>query len=468
MKNWSLYMLGILGCSVPYCVQSQKVIADKIIAQVGDQIVLKSDVDNEIADARRNEQQPGAPKLPPNIECLYIGNHLMQKALMIQAQVVDSLPLSDDELEGQLDLKMRQAIMYFGSREAFEMNMGKTAFQFKEEMRPRIKEQTLAGQERSKIVGGVKITPEEVQKYYDGIPKDSLPFYESELEISQIILHPKAGREVKDIVASRLIGFKRDIESGKYKFQDLARNYSEDPGVKENGGQYSINRIDKTFDPVFTSAAFRLKEGQISPVVETQFGLHLIQMVSKVGDDAVVRHILLQVPVSQIEVKEAVDSLDSIRKDIVAKRLSFSAAVSYFSDDKIGKMSGGSLVTDDGSSHIAYDQIQDKDMLKILDTLKVGEVSLPQAFTDNSEQGKAPRPGVRILYLRSKTTAHRENLRDDFDKVSARALYYKQQNALNDWFHDHIGNFYIHVDKDLHQCDNLSDWVNASERLEKE
>lgn len=464
MKKLSVSLLVLCGLIVPALLHAQKIVADKIIAQVGDQILLKSDIDNDVAEAKRNESQNGY-KLPPNIECTSVQNHLMQKALMLQAQR-DSLPFSDNDIDAQLDRRVRYFIQGYGSREALENVMGKSIYQFKEQMRPQVKEQMLAEQERGKITGGVKITPEEVRSYFDKIPKDSLAYYESQLEVSQIVIHPKASKDVQDVVADRLLGFKKDIESGKYKFEDLARINSQDPGVKENGGQYSINRLDKTFDPAFTSAAFRLKEGQISPVVESQFGLHLIQMVSKVGDDAIVRHILLIPPVSEIEIKQAVDSLESVRKLITTNLISFNAAVSYFSDDKAGKQSGGAIVSpQDGSSHISYDELDDKSIIPILDTLKIGEISLPQIFVDNSQQGRGQQ-AVRLVYLRSRTNAHRENLKDDFDHISERALANKQQKTLLEWFDTHISTFYVHLDKDMNQCSNLAEWVKTSERLE--
>ncbi len=465
MKKLSFLFLALAMASIlPQIGHAQKIVADKIIAQVGDQIVLKSDVDNELSDAKRNEGQQGAPKLPPNAECVFIQNHLMQKALMLQAQR-DSLPLTDDDVDGELDKRVRNYIQYYGGRDMLENIMGKTVFQFKESMRPMIKEQLLAQQEKQKIAGGTKITPEEVQAYYDKIPKDSLIYYESQLEVSQIVIHPKASKDVKAVVTDRLLGFKRDVESGKYKFEDLTK-FSQDPAVKENGGLYSLNRLDKNFDPAFTSAAFRLKEGQISPVVESAFGLHILQMVSKVGDDATVRHILLIPPVSEIEMQQAVDSLDSVRKLINLKVLTFNAAVSFFSDDKVGKTTGGTIVSqEDGSSHITYDQIEDQSLIKILDTLKIGEVSKPQVFADNSNQGRGQQ-AVRLVYLRSRTDAHRENMKDDFDRISERALAIKQQTVLQDWFGDHIPTFYVHMDKDLGQCGNLTDWIKTSEKLE--
>src|SRR5699024_4733457 len=139
---------------------------------------------------------------------------------------------------------------------------------------------------------GVKVTPAEVKNYFAKIPKDSLPFFETELEIGQIVVYPKATRDMEEYIKGELNNYKRMIESGTATFEQLARRYTEDPGSKERGGQYQINRNEQTWDPQFKAAAFRLKDGEISNIVKTKFGYHLIQMVERSGDEAIIRHIL--------------------------------------------------------------------------------------------------------------------------------------------------------------------------------
>ncbi len=175
----------------------------------------------------------------------------------------------------------------------------------RDEFRQPIKEQRMAQGMRTKIVEGIKITPTEVKEYYDKIPKDSLLFYESELQIGQIVVYPKASRDIELLAIDELNEYKTEVESGKKKFETLASLYSDDPGSKDKGGMYQINRQEKQWDPVFLAAAFRLKDGQISPVVKTKFGYHIIQMVSRNGDDAVIRHILRIPQITQPEIVTA-------------------------------------------------------------------------------------------------------------------------------------------------------------------
>ncbi|MCW3115401.1 MAG: peptidylprolyl isomerase, partial [Segetibacter sp.] len=272
--------------------QQKKVIADKIVAQVGDKIILRSDIFNSILDAQRQ----GVP-LPPNPECVLVERALIEKALVLQAQK-DSLPLSEEDLEADLDNRIRGFIANYGSKDILEEVAGKTVYQLKEDFREPIREQKLSAQMRNKIVENVKITPNEVRDYFERIPKDSLSFYESELEVSEIVLYPKANREVESYVTKQLNDWKKQVEDGSAKFEQLVKQYSEDPAAKDNVLQYTLNRADKIWDPTFLSAAFKLKEGQISPVIKSKFGLHIIQLVSRSGDEAIVRHILKIPPVT--------------------------------------------------------------------------------------------------------------------------------------------------------------------------
>ncbi len=343
--------------------QQQKILADKILAQIGGEIILQSDIDNAIRDYKRNEDPGMASALPPDPECAFLKTFLTRKALMIQAQR-DSLPFSEEDLSAKLDNQIRGAVAQAGSRQQFEEYTGKSIYQFREDMRPFWKEQMLAANMQQKIVSNVKITPEEVEAYYNKIPKDSLRFYEAQLEISQIIKHPRANKDVEDLIIEQLRGYKNEVESGKRKFEDLVKLYSKDPASKENGGMYNINRLSKQFDPAFTSAAFRLKDGQVSPPVKSAFGYHIIQMVSHVGDDAVVRHILLIPPISDADIKITIDSMDIIRKMILDKKITFSGAVNVFGDDDAGKYTGGALTAQDGSTSVTYDEIQDPQLLE--------------------------------------------------------------------------------------------------------
>jgi peptidyl-prolyl cis-trans isomerase SurA len=434
--------------------QSKKVIADKIVGQVGDKIILRSEIINTIADAKRQTQGQENVVLPN--ECQVLESQLIRKALLLQAQK-DSLNVEDDEIEAELDNRIRQTIQQYGSKDILEEIAGKTVYQLKDDFREAFREQKLADQMQRKIVDNIKITPTEVKLYYSKTPQDSLPFYESEIEVSQIVMIPKANKDVEEYVAKQLYDYKKQAETqGPKKFEQLAKNYSEDPAVKENGGQYTLNRNDKFWDPAFLAGAFRLKEGQISPVIKSKFGLHIIMMISRSGDEAIVRHILRIPPITEDEIKETTDKLDSLRNQIKAGKISFAEAVNKYSDDDNSKFSAGSLVGRDGSTFISLDML-DKDMIKPISDMKPGDISSPQIYQD--ERG---RKVARLIYYKSKKDPHRENLKDDYNRVAQRALEEKKTTTLEKWFKEHIPTYYILIDNEFTKCTELAQWKQAA------
>ena len=455
MKKFLLIfsVLTLSGC-VKSNAQVKKVLADKIVAQVGDKIVLYSDIINLISDAKRQGQEA---QLPPNPDCVFLEGQLIQKALTLQAEK-DSLPVTDEDVDAQIDNKIRYYLSQFGTKEIIEEIAGKTIYQMKEDFRPAIREQMLADQMRKKILENVKITPTEVKAFYDKIPKDSLSYYESEVEVSQIILSPKAAPEVEEYVSSQLYEYKRQVEAGTKRFDQLAKLYSEDPGSKDNGGEYNMNRNDKNVDPTFLSAAFKLKEGQISPVIKSKFGLHIIQMVSRNGDDAKLRHILKIPPVTDGEIQAALKKLDSIRSQVLNRTLTFGEAVNKYSDEENSKFNSGALQGRDGSTYITIDQIEDKDLVLLIKDLKPGEYSKPMAY---EERGLKK---ARVVFLKTRTNPHRENLKEDYNKIAQRALELKKQQKLERWFREHLPDYFISIDKEYAGCQVLGDWFRYASK----
>lgn len=454
MKKISFFLTLITVFATIVSAQPQKVVADKIVGIVGDKIILKSDVTNEILDRQRRGEQ-----LPDNAECLVMQQVLAMKALVLQAEK-DSLLVSDDELESLLENQVRGFIQQYGSKEALEQIAGRTVYQIKEDFRIPFKERKLAEMMRNKIVEGVKITPTEVKAYFDKIPKDSLIFYESEVEIGQITQYPEASRDLEKYVIDELNDYKAQVESGSKKFENLASIYTDDPGSKQTGGLYNINRTEKNWDPTFLQAAFRLKEGQISPVIKSKFGYHIIQMVSRAGDDATVRHILKIPPITDDEVKITVDKLDSVRAKLIAGTITFGEAVAKYSKSDVDKYTGGMMQCSNGT-FCTIDQL-DKDLVTMLPKLKPGEYSQPTPFTD--ERGKK---GVRIIYLKTRTDPHRENMKDDYNRIAQRAIEEKKGDAIEKWFNSKIATYYIMIDDDYRNCSQLSPWWNSSAKTNK-
>ena len=434
MKRTLTLCLGLMVFAGVAQAQPQKVVADKITAVVGDRIILYSDIQNSLADIIR---QGGS--VPENGACLLMEQAVVSKILMLQAEK-DSLPVTDDEVEAELDQKVRYYINQLGSQAALEEVAGKTIYQIKDDARASVKEQKLAASMQRKIVDNVRITPTEVKAFFEKIPKDSLPYYESELEIGQVIVFPKASREIEQYIIGEMNNYKRQLESKTTDFCQLAKTVSEDPGSKDRCGQYQVNRNEKTWDPVFLSTAFRLKEGEISAPVKSKFGYHLIQMVRRNGDEADVRHILRIPPITDDEIKQARIKLDTVRSKVIAGTMTFNAAAARYSDDEAAKFAGPFIMGRDGSTYVTIDQL-DKEMVGMLSKMKIGDISQPTPF--EAEQGKK---GVRIVYLKSRSEPHRMNLQDDYSKISNFALEEKKAKVLEKWIKDKIPTYYVMID----------------------
>ena len=430
--------------------QVKKVVADKIAAVVGDRIILQSDIKNSIADISRSGQA-----IPANAECLILEQALVSKVLMLQAQK-DSLPVSEEEVEAELDQRIRYFIQQYGTQDVLEQVAGKTVYQIKDDARESVRERKLAEAMQQKIVSNVRITPTEVKAFYDKIPKDSLPYFESEVEIGQIVLYPKANRDLELYVVDELNNYKKQISSGVATFDQLAKRYSEDPGSKDRGGMFQLNRNDKGVDPTFLVAAFRLKEGEMSPVIKSKFGYHLIQMVQRSGDDAVVRHILRIPPITEAETNAVINRLDTIRAQLITNSTSFSDAATKYTEDENASFTGPYIVGPGGSTFLTIDQL-DREVVSQLDKMNPGEYSQPMVYTD--DRGKK---AVRLLYFKSRSQPHRLNLEDDYNKISEMAIEEKKMFTLEKWLNTRIPSYYIMLDEEHQTCEQLTRWVTPA------
>lgn len=450
MKNYFLLFVSVIGSVFSVAAQATQtkgIVADKILAVVGDKVVLKSDIDNSIIDMQRQ-----GVEIPGNARCQVLEQAMGIKALVLQAEK-DSLPVTDEDVETIIDNRIRSFIAQFGSKDELEKIAGKTIYQLKEDFKEPIRDQELAKAMRSKVVENVRITPNEVNAYFSKIPTDSLPYYESELEISQIVSYPKAHRDAEEYCVQQLKEYKEQIETGKKNFESVASLYTQDPGSKETGGYYEVNRYSKELDPIWLGKAFTLKEGQVSNPFKTRFGYHLMQLVSRNGDDAAVRHILLIPQVTSVETRAEVEKLDTVRSKLIAGTIDFGEAVNRYSNDDEHKFTGGQFLGRDGSGYLTIDQL-DKDMVLMLKNLKVGQYSQPTEFMD--ERGKK---GVRIVYLKSRSEPHRENLKDDYNRIAQRALEEKKNQVLEEWFMKKVITYHIMVDDEFKSCPEMKKWL---------
>lgn len=436
--------------------KASKPIADEIVGIVGNNIILQSDLQKSLMQLKEQYKT-----LPPDAGCMELGRMIAQNVLTLQAEK-DSLPVTDEQVEGTLEQRIRYFISMYGSQEKMEQIVGKSIYQIKDEFRPDIKEQLLAQAEQKKIVDAVRVTPTEVQDFFNRIPADSLPFFKSEVEVGQIVINPKPSADVVQYTIDQLKGFREEALSGKRSFEMLANLYSKD--LATGGKILTVDRTQHMFDPQFVAASFRLKAGEISPVTKSQFGYHIIQMVSREGNIAKVRHILLIPPITQVDLARGLKTLDSVRKEIVTGKINFGAAATRYSDDDAygtgTKNTGGMFVMPDGSTLMSMDNL-DPAIVLMLDTLKVNEVSAPVVYTPNERMPE--QRAVRIVYLKSRSKPHRENLSEDYSRIQAQALQEKQYKVMDEWLDKNVPNYYLKIIPRYAQCGQIKNWMKAAE-----
>lgn len=464
---YRILLLGIIGFFSLLKLEAQeysnknstnsRFLLDEVIAMIGDKMILWSDLHNQIVDMK----QKGV-NLNENAECDLLQEAIATKAMEMQA-IKDSLLVSDEEVDAELDNRINYYVNLYGGKNELEQIAGKNIFQMKEDFREPIREGLLARNMQKKIMQEVKVTPAEVRSFYESQASEDLSFYELELELGQIVLYPKASKEVEELAIEELRNLKKRVESGQAKFGNLAKIYSDDPGSKENGGYYELNKNEKQWDPVFLSTAFRLQPGDISPVVRSKFGYHIIQMISRYGDDVAVRHILKIPPIDQDDIEQSLARMRNIRKDLDKGILSFEQAVARYSEDETSAFTGGFFSSKNQTSYLTIDQL-DRSIVAVLDQLPIKGYSEPLVFTD--ERGKK---GVRLLYLKDRIEPHRENLAQDYLKIMDKLLEKKRKEKLRKWLETKVATFYLAVDKKRMHCNTtIENWVLASQKIGSE
>lgn len=438
----TLLFAGIAGLSPLF---AQDTLVDGIMAIVGGNVILKSDIEAQYLQMRAEGSISGSAT---TLKCEILDNLLFQKLLVHQAGV-DSLTVTDTQVDAEMDRRMRYFIAQAGSPDELEKYYGKSIVQIKEELREIVKEQMLAQQEQSKITENVKVSPAEVKSFFKKIPKDSLPEIPSLVEIGMIVRTPVIGDLEKQIVKDRLKEFRTRVLKGD-EFATLAVLYSEDPGSSSKGGELGIFQRG-TMRPEFEAAAFKLKVGEVSDIVETEDGYHLIQMIERRGEYVNVRHILLQPKVSLLDMNRAKLWLDSISGLVASKSITFEDAVQKYSDDP-SKNNGGMMVNPGtGNTQWAVNDLDPK-VFFVVDKLKEGEISTAVKW---EERGKSQ---FRIYYLKKRTPPHNADLYQDYAQIQAWALERKKYDEIQRWIGSKMKSTYLYISEPFTNCTFQRHW----------
>lgn len=439
-----MLLMGALNVSLSALAQEK--IVDEIVGIIGSHPVYWSDVEAQYAQAK-SSGMTGDPTL---MRCNIFEQLMFQKLLVNQAEI-DSLVVSDEQVDGELDRRLRYYIQQFGSQQKLEEFYDKSINEFKDELREPLRQELIAQQAQGKIVENVKITPNETKDFFKKIPADSIPLIPTEYEIGQIVKTPTVGTSQLKDAREKLIALRERVLKGE-KFSTLAVLYSEDPGSAAKSGELGFFGKG-AMAPEFESAAFALKnKGDISEIIKTKFGFHLLQLIDKKGDQVNVRHILIIPKVSPDDLVLAGAKLDSISDLIRKDSIKFEKAAMKFSDDP-GRVNGGLMQSQNtGNTSLAADELDPK-VFFIIDKMQPGEVSASVPYT--TEDGTQ---AYRLLYLKTRTEPHRANLKDDYNKIQEWALDNKKQKTITKWIALKSKTAYVRIGERFSSCDFQYEW----------
>ncbi len=421
----------------------EKFIIDEVVAVVGNTPILRSELDILISQIDPDID------LTDKLQCETFKNLVLKKMMVHQAEL-DSLPINDDDVTEKMDNNLRYFERQLNSRANLEKYLGMTVDEYKRVMFDKVKNQMLAEKMQQKIQSEIKITPQEVKDFYAKLPKDSIPFISSEVEIAQIVLKPKPSQESIDITREQMQNLRDRLINGE-SFARLAGLYSEDPGSKKNGGLLpEFGRGEMV--PEFERMAFTLKKDSISEVFESKFGFHIMKLIDKRGERVSVRHILIRPIIVQEDLDIVKQRLDSIVK-LIKKDSNFCSIVKTFSEDDETKQTCGYFTDPNiGTQKIPYEYLE-KDMVAYISNLKPGEFSTPHlAYSYDGT------PYYRILYLKSETKPHVANLDQDWQRIQNMALDKKREQELEIWALKNKKTMYIYLSPYYIYCDDLSEW----------
>ena len=448
-------VLLVLLVSLVGLVRAQKdsigTIVDEVIWVVGDEAILKSDV-----EALRLQGQQEGVRWKGDPDCAIPEQLAVQKLYLNQA-IIDSVEVTESEITQGVEQYVENMINAVGSREKLEEYYKKNLSQIRAELRDTYRERQMVQGMQQKLTKDITVTPAEVRRYFKDMPQDSLPFVPTEVEVQIITMTPRVDQEEINRVKDELRDYTDRINKGTATFQTLARLYSEDPGTARRGGE--LDYVGRgMLDPAFANVAFSLTDPKkVSKIVESEFGYHIIQLIDKRGEKIKVRHILRKPVVSDDAVVKAINRLDSIRNDIVAGKFSFDDAASVLSDDKDTRNNHGLMAnaTQEGrTSRFKLEELP-SDVAKAIDRLQVGEISAP--FQMMNERGKTV---CAIAKLKSRTEGHKATITEDFQILKNVVLNKRREEVLHDWVVKRIKSTYVRINDRYRNCDfEYEGWI---------
>ncbi|MBO4370534.1 MAG: peptidylprolyl isomerase [Paludibacteraceae bacterium] len=444
-KNLFVFLL----CCISMTATAKNQVIDQVIWVIGEEPILKSEIEAEIIRRRyENEKVEGEPF------CVIPEQMALQKLFIAQAKI-DSLTANPNSVSQQVESRIRYFIQRIGSKEKVEEYFGKPLAKVRETLTKTVEDQMLVQEMQQSIIKGVKITPADVRKYYESIPKDSIPTIPEMVEVQILTSRPEPSFAEQERIKSQLRDFREKIESGSYQFSTLAILYSEDRGSALQGGELGFMTKGKLV-PEFANVAFSLYDpNKVSRIVETEFGYHIIQLIERKNDQVNCRHILLVPKIETKQKEAAIVHLDSIANDIRLGKFTFDEAARILSEDEKTKQNDGLLINpNDGSTKMELQNLP-AEVAKAIYDMEIGEVSKP--FVHHDENGKEV---ISIVRLKSRTPSHLANPTDDFQALKTLVTMRKNQALIEDWIKTKQKETYIFIDPEYRNCEfQFPGWI---------
>ena len=421
-------------------------VLEEIVAVIGEHVILKTDLETEYAQALQETEF-----FEGDLKCEVLNQLIIQKLYLHKGEL-DSVVVLDERVDAEVDRRVQYFAAQIGGEAQLERYLGKPIDQYREQMRIRVKEQMVIQEVQRGLISNVKVSPTQVQQFFNAMPKDSLPVFSTEVEVAQIVMTPEASDIAKQIALDEVNKIRADLVAGKYSFEFLARTKSDDKGTAVNGGELGYFGRGKMV-PEFERTAFTLKKDSISEVVETKFGYHIIQMIDRKGEQINARHILIRPLIVQSDLDALRTEMQELIDRLKADQTTLCEVASMYSTDYMTKDNCGYFTDPStGAQQIEVNRL-DPSIAAAVAKMSEGEYTAPTAFT-NYDGNTA----YKFIYLKAVRPEHTANLEDDYQKIQLMAQEEEQGKAIERWVEQFKMGVYVHIDEKYANCKELEGW----------
>lgn len=440
------FIAGLVLASASGLTAQDTLILDKIIAKVGGEVIFHSDVEEQMAIMRDRRGNPG------EIDRCLILESLTAQAMLVHYAKIDSVEVTDDEVNSEIDKRMDQILaMMNNDRKVFQETYNQTVSEMREQVKDDMLRKLLADRMQQQIITSVEVTPSEVSEFFDMIPKDSLPYFNAEVELAEIVIYPVVNPVEKAKALERINNVKQQLAAGG-DFAELAKKYSDDGSGRQGGELGWTSRGE--FVPEFEAAAFQLELLGVSDIVESEYGFHIIQLLDRKGNRIQTRHILIRPRITEEDLGKTRNLLDSIKNLIEIDSMTFAAAVKKFGDKRVQSYSNNGRMINQNTANTFFETGDvDSEIFFSIDTLQVGEITPPIEY-------RSPLGDVfyKIVQLQGRTAPHQASLKQDYSRIQEAARSSKRNQAFSDWIDKRVNDTYIVIDPRFSSCENIDRW----------